>query len=422
MKKLNSSYIPITKHLANAAATGALEQLAATGGAALGGGGASISVDSEENRPNSAATGTLYYNTTEDTLQVYTSTGWLNLGVPPVSITFSTPIYYGIPWPIVITGDGFGTSAVVRFSYGGSTSDVNTTPDSSNQITIIPPSAVYNQSAGASVAISVITGGRISAAYNTTIAYRPTGGNVSVTGGYIYHTFNVSDDFITTSTFTSDVDYLIVAGGGGGGTRHAGAGGAGGYLSSNISLSSSTTYPIVVGSGGAAATNGSASTAFGLTAVGGGKGGNNGIAGSPGGSGGGGSNNAPGGAGTPGQGNSGGPAPPGAYGGGGGGAGAAGGTGSSSLLGLGGNGLEWKSLGTFYAGGGGGGRDAGTAYISNGTSTTGGGGRGSGQSATPGEPGAVNTGGGGGGGGATGPASSPGGSGGPGIVILRYQL
>lgn len=278
----------------------------------------------------------------------------------------------------------------------------------------------------------------------------------------------------------SNVDYLVVAGGGGGDNGNsnraaAGGGGAGGYRTSFPSPSCNAgafpiavqTYPITVGAGGAGgvAVRGSDSIFSTITSTGGGhgfggdnlSGGGYGGApgGGPGGSGGGGDYHPTGAAGngntppvSPPQGNPGGngnfgPAPegpPSTYpAGGGGGASAAGGDGpapgSPVIGGAGGAGAPNAITGSAvsYAGGGGGGvgRAAtdthpnpdvtGTA----GPGGAGGGGNGStGGTGTDAGSGTANTGG-GGGGGSAGNQPSPlkqGGSGGKGIVIIRYKF
>ena len=160
------------------------------------------------------------------------------------------------------------------------------------------------------------------------------------------HTFTGAGTFVPT-TVTSEFRTLVIAGGGGGGSSHGkpGAGGAGGLLYNASNTLLTQTYPISIGGGGAGGSyepqpvgnpgaNGSNSTAFGLTAIGGGGGGNYNYGGRSGGSGGGGSyyisSGGGGGAGTPGQGYPGGSSAPGpgpipGFGGGGGGAGGAGG-------------------------------------------------------------------------------------------------
>jgi len=252
-----------------------------------------------------------------------------------------------------------------------------------------------------------------------------TGGTVTDSGGYRYHTFNSSGNFVVTQSGV--IEYLVVAGGGGGGDRHGGGGGGGGYIASSTTVSAST-YTITVGGGGVAGNyeggglsplgvggRGNDSSAFGQTANGGGGGGtyDGNPTGTFGSGGGGGGNSRPGIAGTSGQGNSGGSgANPG-----GGGGGGAGGTGGNANNGSGGVGKQWLN-GNFYAGGGGG------AWAAAGGPSTpggnGGGGDGAWDSATL-TAGGANT---GGGGGASRSAnvSSIGAAGGSGVVIIRYLI
>ena len=217
---------------------------------------------------------------------------------------------------------------------------------------------------------------------------------------------------------------LIVAGGGGGGANVGGGGGGGGVVENlTHTLISGQSVSITVGSGGAAATNGSASSAFGYTAVGGGAGRNNGVNGNSGGSGGGGggaTGATTGGSGTVGQGYDGGTGQAVAVsaggGGGGGGAGSNAGTGAA---GAGGIGYLSSVSGSAvrYAGGGGGG---GYIGIPGGAGGSGGGANGGGNGANvSGSAATDNTG--GGGGGCSGGGSGVGGAGGSGIVIVAYQ-
>lgn len=251
------------------------------------------------------------------------------------------------------------------------------------------------------------------------------GGNITYSNGYWVHTFTGSGTFSTTQSL--NVDALVVAGGGGTGFHIPGGGGAGGFLTTSVSLTRGS-YPVMVGAGGAAGATagapqgaqGSSSSAFFSTAIGGGYGGtrqltpaSGGSGGSGGGGGGGGSGNTvTGGAATTGQGNAGGNGytyPDGrAAGGGGGGAGAAGVAGSFGAGGNGGAGALWN--GSYYAGGGGG-----SSGTSSGTGGIGGGGSGTnfGSNVLAGN-GTANTGGGAGGG-------EYGATGGSGVVIIRYR-
>jgi len=278
-----------------------------------------------------------------------------------------------------------------------------------------------------------------------------TGGTVNdyQLGNAVYrsHTFTNSQAFqVNEAPANAKVDALIVAGGGGGGCDRGGGGGGGGYrIVQNQSVSVGS-YPVIVGSGGVGsvyvsanpgtrATLGGDSIFNGVASSGGGEGGGQ-VAGGPldgdaGGSGGGGGaasgSSGAGGAGntpahTPPQGNAGGAGRgnpnPDNSGGGGGGAGGVGNPGTST--GDGGPGGAGASnnfrtgSGQLYAGGGGGG-SFGPSVGNSGAGGPGGGGAGSGSSlATAGE---VSTGGGGGGGGQT-----DGYPGGPGIVVIRYQI
>lgn len=283
-----------------------------------------------------------------------------------------------------------------------------------------------------------------------------SGGNESVVDGYKIHTFTSSSNFNVVTPGV--VEYLIIGGGGGGGGTHGAGGGGGGFIQGHT-LVKSGLHSIVVGGGGTGSTaqgaNGVNSTAFGLTAVGGGGGGrgydatystSGSVGGSSGGSGpfvltgpdsrdfgkvpekvytnryqgngGGGGNN------TSGAG----------HGGGGGGAGGAGGNATTTsnyyagngISGVGGLGLVSYITGSpvIYAGGGSGGRWAGTQSINvqggvGGTNGGGGIGGASGASGMAATAGGINTGGGGGGGSDNG---GRGGNGGSGIVILRYPV
>jgi hypothetical protein len=262
-----------------------------------------------------------------------------------------------------------------------------------------------------------------------------SGGTVATSGAYTVHTFTTSGSFTISSNPTNKtLEILIVAGGGGGGGGHAGGGGGGGGLISSTAVSATSgTYTITVGGGGTGGSGpplaGSNSSAFGSTAIGGGRGGQESYnPGGTGGSGGGGCGvlgNHTGGSGTAGQGYAGGSGNnsiSGGYGvgGGGGGAGQAGANAFNSGGyggGNGGNGLSSSITGTavYYAGGGGGGGWIG--YVYGGIGGLGGGGYS--VSGSVGLPGTANTGGGGAGGDA-GASPRGGGAGGSGIVIIRY--
>ena len=247
----------------------------------------------------------------------------------------------------------------------------------------------------------------------------------------------------TVPSTISSVQYLVVAGGGGGGGDAAGGGGAGGLLTNYggtaLNVTPSDSLIIGVGSGGVAGHNGPSNDPSGhikpttggnsqfgsLVAFGGGLGGNyNSGNGGNGGSGGGGAfSNGIAGSGTVGQGNSGGNSSGGGSGPAGGGGGGAGGVGTAgnTAQGQGGPGSSVAITGTAitYAGGGGGGRWSvnGSAPGAN-NGGAGGGGAGSIGCGNRATDASANTG--GGGGGAPAGCYGDGGSGGSGIVIVRY--
>jgi len=267
-----------------------------------------------------------------------------------------------------------------------------------------------------------------------------TGGTITRVDGYCVHTFTSSGTF-NTNTIAS-VEYLVVAGGGGGGgTYGSGGGGAGGLLTNvgGTRLAVSGNVSVVVGAGGAPATvanynngygfNGGNSSFGSVVAIGGGGGAYLNV-GAGGGSGGGSSRvGASRSSGTAGQGNGGGAGydSPSYASGGGGGAGGAGADGSASkggAAGAGGAGLQSSITGSsvYYAAGGGAGGD----YF-DGRSTAALGGSGIGGNGATGTVvagnGVTNTGSGGGGSGQTTSGTSvAGGSGGSGVVIVRYPI
>jgi hypothetical protein len=289
-----------------------------------------------------------------------------------------------------------------------------------------------------------------------------TGGTVTTCGDYKIHTFTADATFcvsaLSTNPSYNNVDYVVVAGGAGagaasGGGNNGGGGGAGGYRESYCSttsgcytaspLASSTSlpvtatgYPITVGGGGAGATSypspgtdGSNSVFSTITSNGGGYGGSSvpnttgNSGGSGGGSGGGGTSSAAAGNTppvSPPQGNNGG-ADDSVASGGGGGATANGANGTApSTGGNGGAGATTSISGspTSYSGGGGGG-----LY---GTGGVGGGGPAGNPrvtNCTAGTSGTANTGGGGGSPNTVlSSVPNPSGSGGSGIVMIRYKF
>jgi hypothetical protein len=108
-------------------------------------------------------------------------------------------------------------------------------------------------------------------------AFAATGGTVTTSGGYKYHTFTSTGTLTVTLGTRSDVEMLLVGGGASGGSFRAGGGGAGEVRTFTTRTLSPGDYSIIVGAGGATVSSGVGnsggdSSALGLTSTGGGGG------------------------------------------------------------------------------------------------------------------------------------------------------
>ena len=375
------------------------------------------------------------------------------------------------------TGSSTATVAFTSGATGGSTITgytVTSTPGSITATGTTSPITVTGLNAATSYTFTVTATNangtsQASAGSNsiTTITPTITGGILASDSTYYYRTFTGNGSLVVANAAVP-MDILTIAGGGGGGAGEGpngaggggGGGGAGGLLYSPANNVATGTYAITIGGGGsgsgqylsqatAAGSNGANSSVIGgsisLTAIGGGGGSseqnNNPGSGGSGGGAGGDSGASTGGAGTTGQGYAGGTYGNLRSGGGGGGAGGAGAAGTATGTGSGGVGssayaswltaiksglaTDWQSTtstGYIASGGNGGTGGSSTSYPpvspgGGGQCSTNGGSGGSGGGA--GFPGISNTGGGGGGESAGG-GSNYAGTGGSGIVIVRY--
>ncbi len=278
-------------------------------------------------------------------------------------------------------------------------------------------------------------------------ASQGSGGIETTYGAYKVHTFTSDGTFTIIGEPAVSCDILVVAGGGGGANDHAAGAGAGGLLYGTLALNGS--YSITVGAGGRKVTGGGyvsntgsdsvfsgtvASGTVNAIAKGGGGGGTNYSGNLDGGSSGGGGNAGPGSAtqgdsgGLTGYGNIGGSRNHSANSyptGGGGGAGGVGGSPSGQNTANGGIGKDYSSIfGTgvgdlgWFAGGGSGGHYSGTTTLSLLGQGGRGGGGGGGHTSLDAGDGQANTGGGGGGA----DRNDHSGSGGSGVVIIRYAI
>ena len=339
-----------------------------------------------------AVEGQVIFNTTSGVLEYYDGSAWAKVSaVLAVLSSVSGNIFAGAATNLTLSGTGFlASNLVVNFNQSADNINVNVTvtPSSDTAATVAVPSSVYNNvTAGNVVTIKVTNSdGSTSGTVNKTAVALPSGGTKTTSGGYTYHTFTSSGNFVNTIASLS-TEFLLVAGGGGGGSGDDGSGGgsgagAGGAIDGTATLNVGT-YGVVIGGGGAGGqrsgggnvgTNGSNSTFNSNTAIGGGFGLDNGATtvGQGGGSGGGGFRSGSVGSGTSGQGTNGGSGAgagaPAAGGGGGGGDGSgSGGSGGSSVGGNGTNGGTQSNnsnhaVANRGSGGGGTGGSTGTYY------------------------------------------------------------
>jgi hypothetical protein len=378
--------------------------------------------------PSVPAAGGVYYNTTEDKAYISNGTLWApftNSPPEPTSGTRSLSGTNGSSFSHNLDTDFTDDQPITNASYTHNSGSLPPGVSISGNLLSGTPTSTGTYTFGISGRDALGAEGT-DKSYSFVVNALPfagSGGSVSYSGGYTYHTFTSSGNFTVSGEVSKTVDYLIVAGGGGGGTdryqdRSAGGGGAGGMLTGSRSTGSGT-YSAVIGGGGSGDVNGTAGgngsnsslSSFGSTAIGGGGGAGHttsqNYAGKSGGSGGGGTHDnsaGPPGSGTSGQGNAG------AY--------------SNNTQG--GAGAQWVN-GSYYAGGGAGSRSgyvggggggkstSGTSGSSNG-GIGGGGNSGSSTGVVTGGAGSSNT---GGGGGAA--RETTAGAGGSGVVIVRYQ-
>lgn len=384
------------------------------------------------NSSTGAVTGTpTYYGAYSFTIQAANETG-------SVTQSFSGAINRTPSWT-----DNTLATPIYNTAYSDSVVAIGyPTPTYSVTTGTLPTGLSLNSSSGAVTGTTTASGahsftitasnteGSVSQAFTFTIVepFSATGGTTTDSGGYRYHTFNASGNFVITGSPSKTIEVLIVGGGGAGtavnGAMKAGGGYAGNAGGGGVDVTTSLTgtvgtYTVVVGGGGINS-NGTSSSFNATSASGGTIGraykGSSSRAGSSG-------------------------ANLGGYnywGGGGGGGRAGEGTGASSANNNGANGASgatWNAFKTY--GGGGGGGAARMSFISGGAAgSVGVGQAGGGNGGTAasvlggvggvGSPATANSGSGGGGGGSSddnsdtdGPA---GGNGGSGVVIVRYLL
>ena len=209
-------------------------------------------------RPGSAVAGDIRYNSTTNTLEFYTGTGWLGTNVLPSINSVTGTIYNGITSNLVINANDITTTVSIKYSNNSTGAVIATDSNpsiSGANITSAVPAAVYNTAAGTVIKIEVVNsdGSVSSNSVTKTIIALPSGGNITSAGGYRYHTFTSSGTFGNTLSSLA-IECLVVAGGGGGGSGDDGGGGgsgggAGGAIDTTATLNTGN-YTVTVGGGG----------------------------------------------------------------------------------------------------------------------------------------------------------------------------
>ena len=404
----------------------------------------------------STAEGHIRYNNDDDTVYFSNGSNWLKIASAVPTLTNVTgTIYETLQATLTLTGTNFlNNNLVVTFTRSGTDYTQTVTPTSDTSASVTTPSGLNSVTASGDVISIKVTNSDFASSNTQTVTVfgLPSGGSISNNGNYRVHAFTSSGTLTVPSSFSTSSYYLVTAGGGGAGnsyfnaTRGGGGGGAGGVIYNTSYTLATGSYTITIGAGGSGGANenlgsdGSNTTAFSQTAIGGGGGAifsntaGTGFDGRPGGSGGGGRGSGTvGGAGTTGQGNAGGQGGDQTGGGGGGGGKSQTGFDTHQVAGDvpsahdGGDGTDYSSIfGTslgesgYFGGGGAGSSGEDTGMTNNLTGAAGGlGGGGNSEGVNGGtfENGDANTGGGGG----AGHGSTSSGSGGSGIVLIAYD-
>ena len=217
-------------------------------------------------------------------------------GLTPPSVTSVSPSSGsgGGGTPITITGTGFAASVEVMI---GNTAVASFTRVNNTTITATTPASANG---GANDVLVTNNPDKSSGVKTNGFTYTAYAAGGTIVGNYYIHTFNTGGSIAFATG--GNVEALVVGGGGAGGSGAGAGGGAGGLIYATDIQMIPGTYSVAVGAGGAGAAsaswanqeNGSNSSFYGMVANGGGRGsvtetsGTSGRAASSGGSGGGG--------------------------------------------------------------------------------------------------------------------------------------
>ncbi len=230
-------------------------------------------------RPGSPSAGACRFNTTTKSFEYYNGQDWVFTHLTPSLDGVSGNIEAGSAGSLTLTVSSNTSTIDVVYKEGSTVlATVTGQSVSSGTATVATPAAVYGQTVGDTIVISIkntdISGTPSQNSVSKTVVGIATGGTVTTytSGGTSYkvHKFTSSGNFVIPSGLTlSNVTMIAVAGGassGQGGHGGGGGGGGGGGCTGSATISSvgAGTYAIVIGAGGSHANGGDTTVADGL--------------------------------------------------------------------------------------------------------------------------------------------------------------
>jgi len=181
-------------------------------------------------RPAGAVAGSQRCNTDTGSIEFYDGTSWVSTNLIPTINSITGTIYAGVVSTLTFDISNATETVTVRFTESGSVvAEVEDVAVTDGAASVEVPAAVYGQTAGDTIAVLTLNvDGTLSNAINKTVQALPTGGTITTSGGFRYHTFTSSSSLVVPTGFSATGDYLVVAGGGGGGRGNGYADGAAG--------------------------------------------------------------------------------------------------------------------------------------------------------------------------------------------------
>ena len=149
-------------------------------------------------RPAAAVAGSQRFNTETGSIEFYDGTNWISTNLIPTVNSVTGTIYAGAESTLTLDISNATDTITVRFSEGGVTlADVTDVAVSAGSASVTVPAAVYGQTAGDTIAVSVINQDSTpsSNAISKTVVGLPTGGTITTSGSYRIHTFTSSGTY-----------------------------------------------------------------------------------------------------------------------------------------------------------------------------------------------------------------------------------